>query len=168
VLSVYILVLSLSIVSLRTGIEYQDLKYSVLEERVSIIYLLKYERFSEYLPPHSRMYEGYETPKEVLSALHFQEHTRRWFNPKEGTSGEWGALQIMPRMQKHYCPNLDIWTIKGALSCADIILQANYKIKRNWWLVAKTYNCGGQNLERCNRYANSVMYQINKLKDPTE
>jgi len=164
ILSIYILALSLKIVSLQTGIEYQVSQFKALETKISVIYLLKYERFSEYLPPHSRMYEGYDTPKEVLSAFNFQEHTRKWFNCSVGTSGEQGCLQQMPRMIEHYCPDIDVWDIKGALSCADRILQANYKIKKDWWKVAFVYNCGGQDMPRCYRYADSIIYQISKLK----
>ena len=72
----------------------------------------------------------------------------------------------MPRTRKHYCPDLKPFIIENDIECTSRILAANYLThNKDWWWTAKFYNCGNQDLERCDEYADRATVEANRIKN---
>ena len=49
-------------------------------------------------------------------------------------------MQFIPATFNSYCPELDIHVLQDSIYCADKLLQANLKVKGNWYETLLRYN----------------------------
>jgi len=88
----------------------------------------------------SEQYQGYDTPWQILSAIHLTESGRQKVQEKTSSAGATGTMQFMPNTWDSYCSDLDNGILKDDIICADRYLQANLKIKKNWIKTIWQYN----------------------------
>ena len=110
------------------------------ESPANVVLQLKFNPHGKHVPGDSFLYQGFDTPWQILSAIHNEESNRRSYVPELSYAGAKGPMQFMPATWNAYCSDYDIMDLIDSIECADKYLQANYKISQSWEQSRWRYN----------------------------